>query len=263
MLVGSIVNATRVTQWLRKVSHLPSPMPHSHSTPGYQVSDPFFDAFDLHLATSSVAPDIQQSPLGFPESAVRPPPPPLDAESLSNWGRRRDSSLRRSLELHHSPTLPTSPSTRFPNSAVLSTGSEIFLSGASMDNSRAPRELPVPKNSFRRGRTRPKVQPLNWSSLKSFRKEKTKAPQLDNGQSATSSGSEPLILSTLGKGQQMDIDTFCNAYSLPDNILHLFHENAVTGTQMFSDITKTDLTQMGFKVGEIIELKQAVNKWAS
>ena len=118
--------------------------------------------------------------------------------------------------------------------------------------------------SLPRGRTRAKVQPLNWSKFSSWRKEKTKAPpQLVNGQSATSSGSEPLIPSTLREGQPMDIDTFCNAYSLPDTILRLFHENAVTGTHAFSDITKTELMEMGFKIGHIIDLKQAVNKWAS
>ena len=252
----------------------PSPMPYSHPPPGYEVSDPFDQPRHLepspsggHLATWSVAQHIQQSPPVLPGSIIRPQPSPLDVESLSlNLGRRRDS--RRSSELHHSPTPPTSPgSTRSPNSAVPSTGSngyEIFLNDVSTDNFHAPKESAVSMDSCRRGRTRVKVKPFNWSKLsRPWGKEKTKAPKLVNGQSATSFGSEPLILSTLGEGQQMNIDTFCNAYSLPDTILHLFRESAITGTHAFSDITKTDLTEMGFKIGEIIDLKRAVKKWAS
>jgi len=236
----------------------PSPVPYSRSPPGYEVFD------QPPPGPSSVAPHMQQSPSVFPQSTSRPQLPPLDVGSLSNSGRSGDS--RRYSELHRSPTPPTSPSTRLPNSAVPSTGSTdyeiISLNDASTDNSHSPKESAVSANSFRRGRTRAKVKPFDWSKL-SWWKEKTKAPQLVNGQSTTSSGSEPLIPSTLGEGQQMNIDTFCNFYSLPDTIRHLFHENAVTDTHMFSYITKTDLTQMGFKIGEIIALKRAVNKWAS
>ena len=61
----------------------------------------------------------------------------------------------------------------------------------------------------------------------------------------------------------MDIKTFCMVYLLPNTILQYFHENTITGTHTFSHITDTDLAHMGFKIGEVIDLKEAVNTWAS
>ena len=72
-----------------------------------------------------------------------------------------------------------------------------------------------------------------------------------------------LIPSTLTEGSRMDIDTFCEVYHLPDAILQHFHDNAITGTHAFSHITDGNLTGMGFKIGEIIDLKEAVSIWAS
>ena len=72
-----------------------------------------------------------------------------------------------------------------------------------------------------------------------------------------------LIPSTLSEGPRMDIDTFCVVYLLPDTILQHFRDNAITGTHAFSHITETDLAGMGFKIGEVIDLKEAVKMWAS
>jgi hypothetical protein len=72
-----------------------------------------------------------------------------------------------------------------------------------------------------------------------------------------------LIPSTLAEGPRMDIDTFCVVYLLPDAILQHFRDNAITGTHAFSHITDTDLVGMGFKIGEVIDLKEAVRMWAS
>lgn len=72
-----------------------------------------------------------------------------------------------------------------------------------------------------------------------------------------------LIPSTLSEGPRMDIDTFCIVYLLPDAILHHFRDNAITGTHAFSHIAETDLVGMGFKIGEVIDLKEAVKMWAS
>ena len=71
-----------------------------------------------------------------------------------------------------------------------------------------------------------------------------------------------LIPSTLSEGPRMDIDTFCIVYLLPDTILHHFHNNANTGTHAFLHIAKTDLVGMGFKIGEVIDLKEAIKMWA-
>jgi hypothetical protein len=78
-------------------------------------------------------------------------------------------------------------------------------------------------------------------------------PQIDTG----------LVPSTLTGGPRMDIDTFCVVYQLPDAILQHFCENAITGTHVFSHIADRDLTGMGFKIGEVIDLKEAVRIWAS
>jgi hypothetical protein len=61
----------------------------------------------------------------------------------------------------------------------------------------------------------------------------------------------------------MDIDMFCAVYELPDAVLRYFHENKITGTHVFSHIMDTDLTRMGFKIREVIDLKEAVKMWAS
>jgi hypothetical protein len=71
-----------------------------------------------------------------------------------------------------------------------------------------------------------------------------------------------LIPSTLTEGPRMDINTFCVVYQLPDTILQHLHDNAITGTHAFSHITDTDLTAMGFKIGEVIDLKEAIRMWA-
>jgi hypothetical protein len=72
-----------------------------------------------------------------------------------------------------------------------------------------------------------------------------------------------LIPSTLSEGPRMDLDTFCTVYQLPDAVLHHFRDNAITGTHAFSHITDGDLAGMGFKIGEVIDLKEAVRTWAS
>ena len=53
----------------------------------------------------------------------------------------------------------------------------------------------------------------------------------------------------------MDIEWFCLIYNLPFSIQTHFHESAITGTHAFAEINSTDLKEMGFKLGEIIDLK--------
>ena len=61
----------------------------------------------------------------------------------------------------------------------------------------------------------------------------------------------------------MDIEMFCEVYLLPNAVLQYFYENMIMGTHEFSHIMDTDLAQMGFKIGEVIDLKEAVQMWAS
>jgi hypothetical protein len=74
-----------------------------------------------------------------------------------------------------------------------------------------------------------------------------------------------LVPSTLTGGPRMDINMFCVVYQLPDAILQHLRKKAITGTHVFSHIADRDLTGMGFKIGEVINLKEAVTVriWAS
>ena len=40
-------------------------------------------------------------------------------------------------------------------------------------------------------------------------------------------------------------------------------DNAITGTHAFSQITTDDLKAMGFKFGQIIDLKEAIMLWSN
>jgi hypothetical protein len=72
-----------------------------------------------------------------------------------------------------------------------------------------------------------------------------------------------LILPNYIEGPEMDIEKFCLIYNLPPTIQTHFHESAITGTHAFSEINGTDLKEMGFKLGEIIDLKRAIGSWVS
>jgi hypothetical protein len=72
-----------------------------------------------------------------------------------------------------------------------------------------------------------------------------------------------LILPTYIEGPEMDIEKFCSVYSLPSSIQAHFCESAITRTHAFAEINSTDLKEMGFKLGEIIDLKRAISNWVS
>ena len=72
-----------------------------------------------------------------------------------------------------------------------------------------------------------------------------------------------LILPNYVEGPEMDIERFCSTYNLPPSIQNHFHESAITGTHAFSEINNTDLKEIGFKLGEIIDLKRAIGSWVS
>jgi hypothetical protein len=72
-----------------------------------------------------------------------------------------------------------------------------------------------------------------------------------------------LIPGTHSEGMKMDIATFCHVYALPDVVLQRFQEHAISGTHAFSHISSSDLTGMGFRLGEVIDLKEAIGVWAT
>ena len=86
-------------------------------------------------------------------------------------------------------------------------------------------------------------------------------------------GPAPLSIAPLGdsgliplhyvEGQKMDLSAFCALYGLPDIVYQRLSENAITGTHAFAYIKPADLIMMGFKIGEIIDLKEAVKAWCT
>jgi hypothetical protein len=72
-----------------------------------------------------------------------------------------------------------------------------------------------------------------------------------------------LIPGTHSEGPKMDIASFCQVYALPEMVLQRFQEHAISGTHAFSHISSGDLTGMGFRLGEIIDLKEAIGVWAT
>ncbi|TFK35642.1 hypothetical protein BDQ12DRAFT_611582, partial [Crucibulum laeve] len=73
--------------------------------------------------------------------------------------------------------------------------------------------------------------------------------------------SSGLIPTHLHPGVKMDMTTFCATYHLSNAILSWFKENAFTGTQAFQYIDNSEIKEMGFKLGEIVDLKEAVEEW--
>jgi hypothetical protein len=72
-----------------------------------------------------------------------------------------------------------------------------------------------------------------------------------------------LMLPNYIEGPEMDIERFCLIYNLPPTIITHFYESAISGTHAFSEINSTDLKEMGFKLGEIIDLKRVISSWVS
>jgi hypothetical protein len=77
------------------------------------------------------------------------------------------------------------------------------------------------------------------------------------------SNSQMLLLIAQPSGPKLTIADFCRNYSLSDSICARLTENGYSGTHTFSYIEVGDLKEMGFKGGEIAELKHAVATWAS
>ena len=64
------------------------------------------------------------------------------------------------------------------------------------------------------------------------------------------------------EGPKMDIETFCTVYSLSEGFLSRFREHRISGTHAFAHISTKELKEMDFKIGEIIDIKEAVKEWS-
>ena len=120
--------------------------------------------------------------------------------------------------------------------------------------------------------------PLLQARINSMRKEKGPQPAnepiqvhiYNQGQPAATADvplavpqSNALIPATHVASRRLNIEDFVNFYQLPSSFLRLFADNAITGSHAFSHITTDDLKAMGFKFGEIIDLKEAIMLWAN
>ena len=75
-------------------------------------------------------------------------------------------------------------------------------------------------------------------------------------------GPQALIPPDLQPGIKQDIATFCRTHGLSEEVLEKFRAHAYTGTQAFRYISVQELKDLGFKPGEIVDLKEAVLEWA-
>jgi hypothetical protein len=120
--------------------------------------------------------------------------------------------------------------------------------------------------------------PLLQARINAMRKEKVAQPANEpiqvhiynqgQPQAGGSTGIAPVVPQSNGlipvthvPGARLEIQAFVEFYQLPSSFLHLFMDNAITGTHAFFHITTDDLKTMGFKFGEIIDLKEAIMLW--
>ena len=63
-------------------------------------------------------------------------------------------------------------------------------------------------------------------------------------------------------GPDAPLADFCTQYNLSDDILNKFTKNAYTHARMLRFVKITDLEKMGFLLGEIAGLRDAVEQWS-
>jgi len=72
-----------------------------------------------------------------------------------------------------------------------------------------------------------------------------------------------LIPPSYRPGPRMDMAQFCSIFALSEDIYRRLDENKYSGTQAFTHMESGELRELGFKPGEIVDLKEAVKEWAS
>lgn len=70
-----------------------------------------------------------------------------------------------------------------------------------------------------------------------------------------------LIPATHEPGLRLDMVIFCAVFGLSDMVLCQLTDNAYTATHAFAHTEPVELREMGFKAGEIVDLKEAVREW--
>ena len=71
-----------------------------------------------------------------------------------------------------------------------------------------------------------------------------------------------LLPANYTEGSKIDLATFCVIYTVAESIKQWLEANRITGSHAFSQLSDGDLRAMGFMIGEIIDLKEAIKEWA-
>ena len=87
--------------------------------------------------------------------------------------------------------------------------------------------------------------------------------QRDAGHDPVRSPSTLLLPNECQAGPTYTVDDFCHLYELDDKICTRLKDNGYARTHTFKYIETSELKTMGFKLGEIAELKEAVHMWAA
>jgi len=72
-----------------------------------------------------------------------------------------------------------------------------------------------------------------------------------------------LIPATHQAGSKLDMAMFCALFGLSDAIHQRLKDNAYSSTHAFAHMESGELREMGFKAGEIVDLKEAIKEWAA
>jgi hypothetical protein len=73
----------------------------------------------------------------------------------------------------------------------------------------------------------------------------------------------PLLSPNCKPGPCLSINDFCLTYSLADEICMCLTKNGFSSSLALCLITVDDLKEMGFKMGEVAEIEEAVEAWAA
>lgn len=60
----------------------------------------------------------------------------------------------------------------------------------------------------------------------------------------------------------MSMEQFCSIFALSDDIFHWLDTNKYSEMQAFAHMESSELQELDFKLGEIVDLKEAVLEWA-
>jgi hypothetical protein len=76
-------------------------------------------------------------------------------------------------------------------------------------------------------------------------------------------GRSPLLSPNYNPGPRLSINDFCSTYSLGNDICMRLTENGFSSSLALRRVTVDDLKEMGFKMGEVAEIEEAVEAWAA